>query len=177
MNSLNELFDIKPRPCIGCGHCCVTATCEFGLRQFGNQHLDDKETCPALVWDGKRHICDYMVNERFTDALRERIKDTLHAGAGCCQGLNSWRREPLQDRTVKNVKKEFQSNIPPIMQKFIAALAGQFISGDCMAIILIQFKHMLENDGMPVDEVDNLVNEIKFKFSQGRSSMSEALMG
>jgi len=52
------------------------------------------------VWDEdkKRHLCQLVLGAA-TEEGRTYFKHALAIGAGCCSPLNSWRREPLQDRT------------------------------------------------------------------------------
>ena len=53
--------------------------------------------CPALQWNGQRHVCALMETP---GEKGQRAREALYEGAGCSSNLNSWRREPLQDRTV-----------------------------------------------------------------------------
>ena len=83
-------------PCIGSGYCCWKAPCWLGLRVHGQI----SGPCPSLTWspeDG-RHYCGEVLKAT-EPADRERLKAELYVGEGCCSSLNSWRREPLQDRT------------------------------------------------------------------------------
>ena len=79
--------ELSTSPCIGCGYCCTKAPCMVALMHYNY----DIDACPALEWDGKRHWCQLA---REVPGAAEK----LSVGAGCCSGLNSWRREPLQDR-------------------------------------------------------------------------------
>ena len=81
------------RPCIGCGYCCTKSTCMYGNHLHPGLH--DK-ICPELLWDGTRHVCKPMLQP---GKAGEDCRLALYAGEGCCSNLNSWRREPLQDRT------------------------------------------------------------------------------
>jgi len=64
--------------CVGCGHCCLEATCLLGVYFF-----DRLYPCPALIWDGKRYRCQ----------LAEQYGERLYIGSGCCSPLNAWRKE------------------------------------------------------------------------------------
>lgn len=67
--------------CVGCGYCCLQATCLLGVYFFGKQY-----PCPALHWDGKRYRCQ----------LAEEYKDDLYIGSGCSSPLNEWRKDVRQ---------------------------------------------------------------------------------
>ena len=64
--------------CIGCGYCCLEATCMLGVYFFNTQY-----PCPALIWDFKQYRCQ----------LAEQYGDDLYIGSGCCSPLNTWRKE------------------------------------------------------------------------------------
>ena len=68
--------------CVGCGHCCMTATCVAGVIEGA----DATGRCRFLVWNGSRYVCDLV-------ALFPGYAELLYVGAGCCQGLNSWRAD------------------------------------------------------------------------------------
>jgi len=70
-------------PCVGCGYCCLKTQCILSVEMYGPQ-----ETCPALSWNGLRHVCEHAKTHE-TD---------LAIGAGCCASLfNSW-RDDIHDR-------------------------------------------------------------------------------
>jgi hypothetical protein len=83
-------------PCIGSGYCCHKAPCGIGVARHGLL----PGPCRSLVWsaEDQRHYCGEILNAA-TPRERERLKEQLYVGEGCCSSLNSWRREPLQDRT------------------------------------------------------------------------------
>lgn len=64
--------------CVGCGYCCLQATCLLGVYFFG-----DRYPCSALFWNGEQYRCK----------LAEEYKGKLHIGSGCCFPLNEWRKE------------------------------------------------------------------------------------
>lgn len=78
--------------CTGCGFCCAKVPCYYGAVTYGTD-----APCGGLVWRDSRHWCR-LVLERGSRTAR-----ALDIGKGCCSGLNSWRREPFQDRTRKEV--------------------------------------------------------------------------
>lgn len=80
--------------CCGCGYCCITAPCGA----FPVEDVQKWRGCPELEFDGERHWCGLVL--RASDDIKETLYAGLAIGAGCCSGLNSWRREPIQDRTV-----------------------------------------------------------------------------
>lgn len=72
----------EPRPCVGCGYCCILSPCVYSLAKYGE--LD----CPALYWNGQQYRCG-------------EVKDWgvhLAIGAGCCSSLNSWRHDVRERR-------------------------------------------------------------------------------
>lgn len=81
------------RPCVGSGYCCVKAQCAVSVAMHGVQPLG----CPELEYNEteRRHQCALMLRP---GKEGERYQLLLHARAGCCSPLNSWRREPPRDR-------------------------------------------------------------------------------
>ena len=69
----------KIRDCVGCGFCCYKSPHYPGTNGI----------CMNLEWDDKQDGIHGLTYRRM-----------LYIGEGCCSGLNSWRREPLQNRTV-----------------------------------------------------------------------------
>jgi len=64
--------------CVGCGYCCLQATCSLGVYFFDNRY-----PCPALIWNGEQYRC----------RLAEMYTDDLYIGSGCCSPTNPWRKE------------------------------------------------------------------------------------
>lgn len=80
--------------CVGCGHCCMTAPCGAWTKAIERVYEhDDAWVCPELVFEDGRHWCRLVKEAKDVNLL-----DQLAIGAGCCSGLNSWRREPIRDR-------------------------------------------------------------------------------
>jgi hypothetical protein len=75
--------------CIGCGYCCWRAPCSYGQTIYGFD-----TPCGGLVFRDGRHWCKAAEGEPL-------IAAGLAIGGGCCSSMNSWRREPLTDRTKK----------------------------------------------------------------------------
>ena len=74
------------RHCVGCGFCCIKSVCALGQMWYG---VEPTDRCPGLVWREDRYRCN-LIEERPND---ESLKIELAVGAGCCCGLNTWRRK------------------------------------------------------------------------------------
>jgi len=162
----------KPAGCIGCGYCCIKTTCLLGKNFYGVN--DNVTICPGLKWDATqiRHICELAL---IKDPLGARYRSELHIGAGCCSGLNSWRREPIINRV--GMDSTYKNPIPPLMQKFIRSLSNQFISGDTMTLTLLSLESTLKKDGIPEHEISHIKREIIHQFKGNRSSFTESFCG
>lgn len=102
-SALDVVEGLRAAPCIGSGYCCSKALCHVGLAVHG----DRPGPCPSLVFRDGRHWCGVILEaEREDPKSAAEIKTGLGVGRGCCSPLNSWRREPLKDRTVKGVGDE-----------------------------------------------------------------------
>ena len=78
----------KVEPCVGCGHCCLAATCTSGRFRMAQRGLESQGTrCAYLSWDGDRYWCG------LAGTTNELMKKDLGHGDGCCQPLNSWRKD------------------------------------------------------------------------------------
>ncbi len=161
-----DTADIANGDCIGCGYCCIKTKCGAGIRLYG-----ETTPCPALKWNRERHVCDLM---QLTGSLGDSYKKQLHAGAGCCSNLNSWRREPLINRIPPRAP---DNPIPPIMQKFIRAVSMEFMSPDKMTLILMAFGRMLEKDGMPTEQIEIALKNCMRYFNENRSKFMTDFMG
>jgi len=77
---------MKTKKCIGCGFCCIQATCGAGLKLYGSQST----ICDALIWDNNnnRYYCKLMQLDGDQGFF---YRQELYAGAGCCSNMNSWR--------------------------------------------------------------------------------------
>ena len=80
--------------CIGSGYCCWKVPCGEALRVHPQL---TSGPCPELKWNGERHLCGLVLRSGEKEA--ERLKSSLSIGDGCCSPLNTWRRDPLEDRT------------------------------------------------------------------------------
>jgi len=79
--------------CVGCGYCCWKVRCGVGIDLHGH---GDK--CPELMFKDGRHWCGVLLGNE-EDLYTAWLRTELSVGEGCCSTMNSWRREPLQDRT------------------------------------------------------------------------------
>lgn len=87
--------------CIGCGYCCMKVPCQLVEVVGGEWH-----GCPHLTFAQGRHWCRLVVHYQLNEGLQPGSQDVdvnavLSIGDGCCSSMNSWRREPLQDRRKK----------------------------------------------------------------------------
>lgn len=155
--------------CIGCGFCCLKVPCEAAQRVYGA----GIKLCPALQWDGERHRCALM---DLPGDLGLNFRKELHAGAGCCSNLNTWRKEPLQDRRPQP-KSGFVSEIDPIFQTFLHCLGKEWISGDVLMLALSAFKGMLVREGRSEEEAQRLTNQIRYYLRGERTRSLDDFMG
>jgi len=108
--------------------------------------------------------------------LGETYRKELYAGEGCCANLNSWRREPLKDRTVNRVDT-YTNPLPPIMQKFLACLGKQWMSSDVIVLAVFAFIEELKKDGVTHEEAVLIGDKCISCIKENRSKMTEGFMG
>jgi len=93
-------------PCIGCGFCCVSAPCPLAVKMYNLSSFYGGATlpCPALSWNGKRHMC----------ANAEKHRGQLAIGKGCRTALNPWRRETIRCRLegIEKTLKDLRADSP-----------------------------------------------------------------
>jgi hypothetical protein len=77
-------------PCVGCGFCCVKSPCALAVNLYDLSSFYGGATlpCPALSWNGSRHMCANAV----------QYGEELNIGKGCRNPLNLWRREKVRRR-------------------------------------------------------------------------------
>lgn len=134
----NTLSNSPYEKCIGCGYCCVKAPCVASVRLY-----KESRPCPALVWDEdtKRHWCELGL---LPGVLGEEYRKELYMNQGCCMNLNSWRKDPLQDRTKTLPSDILTSPIPVIMQIFLKCLGNEpFVSADLLNLVTSNFESEL----------------------------------
>ncbi len=127
----------KISQCNGCGYCCLKTQCDVSRRLYKTV-----EVCPQLRWDKlkERYVCDLML---ISGLLGEGYRKELHAGAGCCASLNSWRRD-VKERSRGAMQYQHQS-IPVMFQAFLKAYGSEpFISGDATDLILSRYVSELQ---------------------------------
>lgn len=161
-------FPVKE--CVGCGFCCSTALCDAAVRLYGRVALP----CPALKWDGTKNRCELMA---LPGNLGEWYRKNLYAGEGCCSNLNSWRREPLKDRTKPEPVVSTKVVVPSMMQYLLTALSRQFISGDTWYLGLVNFSDMLVKNGYTEDEAKQVVSKCVHLIRNQRSNFIDSFTG
>ena len=79
----------KIESCVGCGFCCVQSPCPLAVKMYNLSSFYGGVTapCPALSWNGERHIC----------ANAEQYRGVLAIGKGC-RSPNSWWRAEIRCR-------------------------------------------------------------------------------
>ena len=81
--------------CVGCGYCCIKATCIVGRRIHG-----DKTPCPELMFEKGRYWCRWVMSQELVSENAGIVAaKALNIDAGCCCGLNTWRHD-VKDRCV-----------------------------------------------------------------------------
>ena len=170
MNDKKLKFD----PCVGCGHCCLTAQCAVSLRVHGQQDI-----CPSLSWNEKekRHECELVF---LPGILGEEFKKELYIGQGCCSSLNSWRKEPNRNRIIEKIK-EIEINkveVPLVFQEWCNIMGKQFMSGDLIALMLINFKNvMIKKHNWSEEYTNAYAEKLSNYIHQQRSTFAEQFLG
>jgi len=155
--------------CVGCGYCCMKTPCDASRRLYGNI-----KECPQLLWDEdkSRYMCGLMM---IAGPVGDGYREELYAGAGCCCGLNSWRKD-----VRKRTGVELSSNLnplPKVMQIFISCLAKEFTSTDKMVLMLSRLSSELKKDGYDESEAELIYNSIVRIFNDNRNSFMKGFMG
>lgn len=165
---------LKIQKCIGCGYCCMEAPCSAAVRLYGNSY-----PCPALTWSEleQRHYCNLCQLPR---AVGEAFREELCINAGCCSNLNSWRREPLQNRTLikKVTSLSIQSDIDKYFQIFLSCCGTPFLlTEDTLFLLLNHFKYKLNQQGMPSDKIQNLMDQIIYYIYENKDNQFRSFTG
>lgn len=162
---------MKVHECIGCGFCCCQAPCDAGIRLYNGA-----VPCPALEWhdDEKRHKCRLMC---LPGNIGRDFRLELYAGAGCCSNLNTWRREPLVNRTKTLKPNSIRNPVQPEMQAFMRCLAREFISGDKISLTLMSFKNELMKMEYSEESAEIFCRHVLECFNQNRTGFMEDFMG
>lgn len=154
--------------CVGCGYCCMQTPCSIATRLYPGVR-----ECPQLTWDERdqRYYCGLML---LSEPLGSYYRQELFAGAGCCSSLNSWRQD-VKRRT--STKGNHINPLPSLMQIFIKCLAGEFMSGDKMMLILAHMKNEMLKNQYDETEIDNIIERITYIFNENRHSFIKDFMG
>lgn len=91
----NEPLNASVAGCIGCGYCCAKAPCELASR---SDCWDLETGCNALRWDGKRHLCQFYLDDPETVSL------ILAIGWGCSSSLFNSYREKVRNLVGTRLK-------------------------------------------------------------------------
>jgi len=153
--------------CVGCGFCCIKTPCDASRRLYPGA-----SQCPQLIWLDNRYECGLM---KISGPVGVGYRKELHAGAGCCCNLNTWRknvtkREPQLDRSAFNP-------IPEIMQVFIRCVANEFMSSDRMHLTLANMTSQLRESGYGEEELRSIVKGCMHIFNENRNSFMKSFMG
>jgi hypothetical protein len=84
----NAVLDVSIAGCIGCGYCCAKGPCDVTCRHEV-WHLETG--CEALVWDGTRHWCKFVLDDP------KLYTEHLAIGCGCSSSLFNGYREKLRN--------------------------------------------------------------------------------
>ena len=160
---------IMVSPCVGCGHCCITAPCWVAQRLYG---AGVKE-CPGLLWDPKqkRYVCFQCIQ----DVVGKDYREELYIGKGCCSNLNDWRRD-VKPRREKDSPK-IAVTLDPLFQKFLHCMGKEWISGDKVSLIIHSLKSQLKREERPVDEIEAISKLIVHYLKGQRRSYIDDFMG
>lgn len=154
--------------CVGCGYCCIKVPCGVALRLHGN----GIEKCPSLSWNGTRYVCGLMIGP---DSISKRYRDELHAGAGCCSSLNSWRRD-VKPRREQDEPLRKKNPVSLEMQVFVRALSGNFISGDAIWLACNNFKREMVKRGWREEDAREYANQLLNVFRGNVTEFEEGFM-
>lgn len=165
-----KIDELKVRDCVGCGYCCLKTPCELARRLYPTL----KTECPELIWNGSRYICRAF--DKAYGSLKENIRNNLAIGAGCCCGLNSWRKEVIPRRPKDNPEQFQKIEIDPLFKTFLRAMSREMMGGDLMVLILGGMKSILEKEGKSKEEINEISKEIIY-ILKDRPQWIESFMG
>ena len=162
---------MKTRVCVGCGYCCIEAPCTAAVRIYG-----PVRKCPSLSWDSEsnRYFCHLML---CPGAIGERYRKELYAGVGCCSGLNSWRLEVKERVSDKEASWGYTNPVSNEFQLFLVSLGRQFLSGDLIALALLDFNNELQNLGYTESQALSMCKLVDHYIDQNRRSFQKEFMG
>ena len=143
--------------------------CDASRRLYGNA-----EVCPQLHWSDtdERYYCGLMT---IGGALGADYRKELHAGAGCCCGLNSWRQD-VKKRT-RGVREYRFPQIPSMFQAFLRAYGKEpFIGGDTTQLLLSSYRNELKILEYSEDEIDSIIKNVVYHITSNKTSMFKGFM-
>jgi len=100
--------------CVHCGYCCRKAPCLMA-------ELDENNECIFLIEIEGRYYCG-LYNE-------QPKTEYPYFGAGCCSGLNSDRRQILQQHALETEQKDYEELIQSIYARADKIRQGNILSG------------------------------------------------
>ena len=156
--------------CIGCGFCCWQTPCQTAIYHGGTT-----APCKFLEWDEKdqRHYCELCRHPILGEGYRK-----LHdVGAGCNSNLNSWRQEPLKDRTTTVNERSFRNIFHPAIQMLFRAIGQDFTSGDSFDLMMHRWKVLMKDANYKDSEIELYFKQAKYLFNENRSSFMKEFMG
>lgn len=166
----SDNVELMGKPCVGCGFCCSQAPCWVSARIHGPA----VRKCPELRWNGDRYVCRLMTLDGDQGA---GYREELHAGAGCCSGLNSWRSD-VRDRMLSAVGVEHRSNpFSSEFQAFLKCLGREFVGGDALALTAMGFQDELVRMGYEEEKASEMASLALHYMKQNRTSMVEGFLG
>ena len=153
--------------CIGCGFCCLQAKCTVAVRLYPAASV-----CPELIWSDKdnRHNCGLM---QLPGPVGIAYREELHAGAGCCSNLNTWRKD-VRDRTAKTTEP---LTLDPTFQLFLNVLGKQWIGGDMLALTMLGFIGALVDRGLESSKATDIGNLALAYIENNRTTSMKNFMG
>lgn len=174
MSNIDAIDVMGDRDCIGCGFCCVKAPCVASVLLYR-----ESSPCPALTWDeeNQRHWCELGL---FPGPLGEFYRQEMYMGipGGCSSNLNSWRKEPLQDRTKKLLDNWLRNPIPKLMQVFLKSIANEpLINMMCIDQAVNRFAVELVEDGYDDETIDIYKKWIQHFLRANRNETFRGFMG
>jgi hypothetical protein len=113
------------------------------------------------------------------EPLGGQYRAELHAGAGCCCGLNSWRKD-VKERDTSEANRSpinLQPEIPPMMQMFLTALSREFVSGDTLVLTCSTWKEELIKSGRTKKEAEALFKLALHYIAEQRHRTIKDFMG
>lgn len=95
---------MRPADCIGCGYCCMQATCVTGLDAYGLA----RQQCPGLELKEGRFWCRLVTES--SGEKNHLIRTNLCIGAGCSSSLFNNQREACQRGVLEKYLTERSTN-------------------------------------------------------------------